>query len=618
MIMIIASWVIIPALVFNISHLIMTKEIRVVENCLADNFINFNQSGTRENSITFCETFGGSRFDYCREVRQTNDGGYIILGDKDGEMWLIKIDQMGNELWNRTFKGSGFSVFQINDGGYIVVGSIEWNMFMVKISHIGDEIWTKTYKGDDFDNWQSIQQTNDGSYIIVGSTSSYGNGKTDMWLIKTDNNGNEIWNKTYGGKKSDIGYSVRVNPDEGYLITGITYSYNTGDESGDAWIIKTDGEGDEIWNVTFTSDSDETVNSIQQTDDGDFIAAGYALTNSDGKYNYDIWVTRADVNGINKWTKTFGGAEEEKGYSIQPTSDGGYVITGHTYSYGAGNRDIWLIKIDSNGNKLWDRTYGGSKHDEGKSVQQTNDGGYIIVGNTESYGNGNPDIWLLKVDSEGRLESANGNGPINGGDPPNGEDENSGSSSKFPWLWIAIGAGAVIIVVIIIIIIRRRNDDDWDGEDDEDDEEDDEEEEDNISLLGKMGKVAPPQQKQCVKCGAILISPDAAFCAACGASQATVSAPAPYQQFVNCPGCGGVNAQGTVFCGMCGMNLRQSLGVAPAAALVQQSNVQQQPVSNQFVQPIQAPTMTTQGYVQQQVSTPAPPPDLPKGYGGLQ
>ena len=253
--------------------------------------------------------------------------------------------------------------------------------------------WNKTFGGLNDDQAYSVQQVSDGGYIITGYTDSYGAGNGDVWLIKTDSSGNEVWKKTFGGSSHDEARSVQQTSDGGYIISSITASYGAGNY--DVWLIKTGSSGNVAWNKTFGGLNDDYGRSVQQTSDGGFIVAGF--TESYGVGNRDVWLIKTGSSGNVAWNKTFGGLYEDYSQSVQQASDGGYIITGHTYSYGAGNCDVWLIKTDSSGNVAWNKAIGGSGDEDARSVQQTSDGGYIIAGRTASYGAGNNDVWLIKV-----------------------------------------------------------------------------------------------------------------------------------------------------------------------------------------------------------------------------
>ena len=382
--------------------------------------------------ITFKKTFGGSVTDKGYSVQQTSDNGYIVVGFSNSfgigmlsNVWLIKTDSLGNEQWNKTFGGEdadeGNSVQQTSDGGYIIAGYTfsydvgSGDVWLIKTDSSGKKEWDKTFGGNDRDEGNSVQQTSDGGYIITGKTESYGAGSADVWLIKTDASGNKQWDKIFGGSDEDEGCSVHQTSDGGYTIAGVSKSYCAGSShTGDVWLIKTDSSGNEQWNKTFGGSSTDWGHSVCQTSDGGYIVTGFTVSYEAGLL-INVWLIKTDSEGNKKWDKTFGGSGGDGCYSVQQTSDGGYIITGKTESYGAGEKDVWLIKIDSSGNKQWDRTFGGSSDDWGQSVQQTSDGGYIITGYTESYGAGHQDIWLIKTDSEGNVKEKKENG---GNDTP--------------------------------------------------------------------------------------------------------------------------------------------------------------------------------------------------------
>jgi hypothetical protein len=368
------------------------------------------------------KTFGGPANDVGSSAQQTSDGGYIVtgttesIGSEDIGLWLIKTDINGSELWNKTFGKSsgdrsltedrGSSVKETNDGGFVVIGRTssfgtgDYDLWLIKTDANGSELWNKTFGGLNDDWGSSVQQTNDGGYIISGTTKSFGaEGSDDVWLIKTDANGNKIWNQTFGGSAGDWGLSVRQTKDGGYVVTGYTHSLAIGGD--DIWLIKTDANGNELWNQTFGGTTDDWGSSVWQTRDDGYIITG--RTSSFGAGGEDIWLIKIDANGTQLWDKTFGGMKDDWGSSVQQTTDGGYIVAGWTESLGAGGDDVWLIKTDANGNELWNQTFGGSAGDWGLEVQQTGDSGYIVAGWTESLGAGGDDVWLIKTDAYGNI-----------------------------------------------------------------------------------------------------------------------------------------------------------------------------------------------------------------------
>jgi hypothetical protein len=355
---------------------------------------------------TWTRTYGREYDDYAQMAERTSDGGYIVVActqypsGGDIDLWLSKTDLAGQEVWHRIFSGSGWffrgpEVHQTSDGGYIVVA---WNLgdvWLMKTDGGGSPVWVRTLGGPDYDCGNSVRQTADGGYIIAGETWSYGAGENDAWLIKIDADGNKVWDRTFGGASYDYGQVVRQTSDGGYIIVGETTADSV--DWRDAWLIKTDADGNKVWDKTFSGAGDVYARSVQQTSDGGYIVAGSMPGSS---FKSDFWLLKTDPNGEKTWERTLGGADSDEGNSVQQTSDGGYVIVGEAIVspwYMLTDWDVWLIKTDAAGVKVWDKTFGGPKWEFGHSVQETPDGGYVIAGMTQSFGAGGQDILLIKT-----------------------------------------------------------------------------------------------------------------------------------------------------------------------------------------------------------------------------
>ncbi len=342
--------------------LLVLAMIIILLSCSQGNSSNSSPNEC-ESETSWQKTFGGARYEIGHSLQQTRDGGYIVTaltvacGVTDTDIWVIKMDSEGNREWSKLLGDYGM------------------------------------------DYGQAIRQTTDDGYVIAGSTNSYGSGSIDAWLIKIDNDGNMKWNKTFDRGSSESSSSVLQTVDGGYIMLGSTATHGY-----DALLIKTDSKGNEEWMRTFGG-PDWKINDygIQQTIEGGFIIIGSIQPTNRESYE-DVWLLKTDAQGNEEWMKTYGGTEWDTGHSVRQTKDGGYIVAGRTASFGSGKEDVWLIKTDSDGNKVWDKTIGGEESDSGKCIQPTKDGGFIIGGQTASSGAAVTEVWLIKTDSEGNKE----------------------------------------------------------------------------------------------------------------------------------------------------------------------------------------------------------------------
>jgi hypothetical protein len=354
-------------------------------------------------------TYGTTGNEYGVSVQHTSDGGYIVVGitaplvagNKD--VYIVKTDATGDTLWVRQYGGvsidEGSAVDQTSDGGYIIAGwsfapsVVEADARLIKIDASGDSVWTGEYGGAGADYALAVRQTTDGGYIFAGATSSSGAGGKDVYLVKTDVNGEVVWTRTYGGEDDDGSSSVEQTFDGGYIIGGYTSSFGSG--MSDAYLIKTDANGDTAWTRTFGGTDFDVASSVHQTSDSGYVIAGY--TDSFGSGMSDAYLIKTDGRGRPGWSRAFGGTGNDLANSVQQTSDGGYIVAGSTFSFGAGHEDVYLMKTDTGGDIVWTETYGGTDWDEGNSVQETAAGRFIVAGATRSLGAGAYDMYLIKV-----------------------------------------------------------------------------------------------------------------------------------------------------------------------------------------------------------------------------
>ena len=327
-------------------------------------------------------------------------------------MFLVLLTPLGraSAVWNKTYEGTGYPTIgfiQTSDEGYAIIGhpanaTIDEkydDFFLTKTDSTGNTQWSKTYSRSNEDRPNTVIQTKDGGYALLGYTSESPR-KHNIWLIKVDSSGLLEWNTTF--VNGLVGNALIQTSDGGYVITG--WGMNG------FLFIKTDNFGNyqlyEILGNTINTDGDgnvlcNTAYSIAQTNEGGYIIAGAGQSQNDAS-NTDVWLIKIDSNAELVWKKEFGGLAYDCAYTVIQTKDGGYALLGYTSSYGAGKKDVWLIKTDSSGNIEWDETFGGSNDDWGSSLVQNDDGGYTLLGNTRSFEVGGQDYWLIKVDSSGK------------------------------------------------------------------------------------------------------------------------------------------------------------------------------------------------------------------------
>ncbi len=378
--------------------------------------------------IEWQKSLGGTGEDVATSIQQTSDGGYIVAGysySNDGDVsgnhgesdyWVVKLDNAGTIQWQKSLGGSSEDwvgpIKQTSDGGYIVAGHSSSNdgdvsqnyggndYWIVKLDEIGNIEWEKSLGGSGEDIATDLLQVSDGGYIVVGYSSSNDGdvsqnyGGSDYWIVKLDDVGNIEWEKSLGGSREDIATSLHQTSDGGYIVAGHSSS-NDGDVSGnqggyDYWIVKLDNAGNLRWEKSLGGNGDDMVYTVQQTSDGGYVLAGESNSESgDVSGNHgliDAWIVKLDNSGNLEWQKSLGGSSYDAAVSIRQVPDGGYILSGYTASNDGdvsgnhGSHDFWMVKVDHTGNMLWQKTLGGSNVDIALYNSLTNDGGFIMAG----------------------------------------------------------------------------------------------------------------------------------------------------------------------------------------------------------------------------------------------
>lgn len=324
------------------------------------------------------------------------------------DAWVLKIDAKGNVEWEKAYgvkyDDYGHSIAAKWDGSFVVAGD-ETHMgpgvsdaWVFKIDSDGNLLWQWAYGGADHDHAGEIATTADGGYIVAGHTSSFGAGSTDCWILKLRGNGEIQWQKTYGGAMEDYGRSIAQTEDGGYIVAGSTTSYGQG--FSDFWVMKLNALGEIVWQNTYGGALDEYARSIVQAKDGGYIVAGESLSFS---HNEAAWILKLRSDGRVAWQKAYSGQQADFVRTVREAGDGGILVAGETFSFGQGEDDSWALKLDSEGAVEWEKVYGGSLEDSFLSFFQTEDRGIVAVGSTSSFGTALSDCWTLKLNPNGTI-----------------------------------------------------------------------------------------------------------------------------------------------------------------------------------------------------------------------
>ena len=367
-----------------------------------------NSPTAPDSEKRFSRLFGGDNDDIGMAIAQTFDGGYIVgattesEGSPRADFWLLKLDRKGNRSWGRTFGSNDWdrlrAVRQTSDAGYILLG-YTWGLgagatdfWLLKTGPNGTKVWGATFGGAGADQGWDVQETYDGGYIMVGTTESAGAGGSDLWLVRTDPDGSELWSRTVGGGGYDAGFAVVQTGDSGFVAAGVTADSGAGGTS--AFLVKTDSAGVVLWTNTYGgAGADSAFSVVEQTDGGLILA---------GARGGDALLIKISATGQQTWAKTFGGPAGDSAREVVLSSDGGYVLAGTTRLTAEEDSDIWLLKVDTDGNEVWSRTFDGGADDRGQGLAATDDGGYVITGSTATVEGGNRTVWVIKTDGEGK------------------------------------------------------------------------------------------------------------------------------------------------------------------------------------------------------------------------
>lgn len=372
-----------------------------LETASSDSFV---QSPTQ---LLWEKTYGGNGDDRAYYAAPTQDGGFLIVGSTGSVFenrtvaWIVRIDSNGNQLWNKTFPEvyeSDFRRIVETSDGFVLIGNTftssgDSDGMIIKIDDEGNALWNVTIGGSKVDTLLSATQVSDG-FVIVGLTFSYSDSGSKAWVVKTSLDGMVLWNKTYGEPGDNAARAVVPADDDSCVVAG--YTNSTAEGEYEFWLFKIDKEGTLLWNETYGGSESQKALALAKAGDG-YLIVGDTLLSS-GAVN--ALMVKTDLNGNPVWQKTFGGDVFDSPSDVIRLSSGGYAITGFTFSWGKGQRDFWLFKIDDSGNVLWSCTQGRENFEEAYYVYEVAESEFVLVGWTNSIGNGLYDVYAVKIKVE--------------------------------------------------------------------------------------------------------------------------------------------------------------------------------------------------------------------------
>lgn len=374
----------------------------------------FLSGGMAVGQVAFHQIYGGEALDEATDVIQTADEGYAVVGTTSSfnaqgkDLFLMRVDVFGKILWTKTYGGLGdeeaASLLQTRDGGFVLTGSTNSNgqgktdLYLLKTDKNGNLEWSQTIGGSENEANASIIEAYEGGYLLLGSTNSFGSGGQDFYLVKTSVSGTVEWTRTYGGSGDEVAAEVVNSGDGGYVLAGAVNG-GMGAGGSDAYLVKTNSAGELLWSKTYGRQQNENCNAIVKNDQGEFWIAGQE--NEFGPATGNAYLAAIDATGTLSWAKGFGTTGAEAGLEMALSSDGGCILAGTSARFGESSGNTIVLKIDFTGDTLWTRSFGGNGWDVPAGVLQTADGGYIVCGTTTGFGSAGKDVYLLKFDGNG-------------------------------------------------------------------------------------------------------------------------------------------------------------------------------------------------------------------------